>query len=92
MQRRQFLKTAGAASLCSCFVARALAGETTPTAKPAPAEDERMIFAKQRYSKLLTLVAARVDEKTFREIVEGVGDFCAEAGFSKKFTAPCLAR
>ncbi len=86
MERRQFLKNAGAAGLCSCFVARAVAGETTAPAKSAPADDRRANFAKQRYSKLLTLVGARVDEKTFREIVEEVGRFCSESGFSKKFT------
>ena len=87
MERRQFLKNAGTAGLCSCLVARAFAGDTpsaTTTEKPKPAEDWRAKFAKQRYSKLLTLVAARVDEKTFREIVEDVGSFCAESGFSKK--------
>jgi hypothetical protein len=85
MQRRQFIKNAGAVGLCSCFVARVFAGETTPPAKPAPTEDWRIGFGKQRYSKLITLVAARVDEKTFREIVEEVGRFCSESGFSKKF-------
>ncbi len=87
MQRRQFLKNAGAAGLCSCFVARAVAGDTTTTdIAAAPKEDWRINFAKQRYSKLLTLIGARVDEKTFREIVEDVGRFCSESGFSKKFT------
>jgi hypothetical protein len=85
MERRQFLKNAGAAGLCSCLVARVFASDTNPPAKPAPAEDWRIKFARQRYSKLLTLVAARVDEKTFREIVEDVGRFCAESGFSKKY-------
>jgi len=85
MQRRQFLKNAGAAGLCSCMVARVFASDPTTPAKPAPAEDWRIGFAKQRYSKLLTLVATRVDEKTFQEIVEAVGSFCSESGFSKKF-------
>jgi len=85
MERRQFLKNAGTAGLCSCLVARAFASETTTPAKPVPAEDWRAKFAKQRYSKLLTVVATRVDEKTFREIVEEVGSFCAESGFSKKY-------
>jgi len=85
MQRRQFLKNAGTVGLCSCFVARVFANETTSPAKPAPAEDWRIGFGKQRYSKLLTLVAARVDEKTFREIVEDVGRFCSESGFSPKY-------
>lgn len=88
MERRQFLKNAGAAGLCSCLVARAFASDipsATTAEKPKTAEDWRAKFAKQRYSKLLTLVAARVDEKNFREIVEEVGSFCAESGFSKKF-------
>jgi hypothetical protein len=87
MERRQFLKNAGTAGLCSCLVARAFGAEAAPTTaeKPKPAEDGRIKFAKERYSKLITLVAARVDEKTFREIVEEVGRFCADSGFSKKF-------
>jgi len=88
MERRQFLKNAGAAGLCSCLVARVFAGDassTTTTEKPKTPEDWRAHFAKQRYSKLLTLVAARVDEKTFQEIVEDVGRFCSESGFSKKY-------
>jgi len=85
MERRQFLKSAGAVGLCSCFVARVFANDPSAPAKPATADDWRITFAKQRYSKLLTLVAARVDEKTFREIVEEVGQFCSDSGFSKKF-------
>ena len=89
MQRRQFLKNAGLAGLCSCLVARVFASDSaasTTSTKPEPTEDWRVNFAKQRYSKLLTLVGARVDEKTFREIVEEVGRFCADTGFSKKFS------
>lgn len=98
MERRQFIKGAGAAGVCSCLVARALAADpasptpaagsasTPASAKPAPAEDWRVRFAKQRYSKFVTLVASRVDEKTFSEIVQEVGSFCAESGFSKKYT------
>ncbi|MFT3784369.1 MAG: hypothetical protein QM790_20355 [Nibricoccus sp.] len=93
MERRQFLRNAGAAGLCSCFASRVLASDSTaptfPSAapeKPKPsAEEKRAAFAKQRYSKLLTLVAARVDEKVFREIVEEVGRFCSDSGSSKKF-------
>jgi hypothetical protein len=86
MERRQFLKTASAAGLCSCLVASIFASEPNTPTKPAPAEDWRIGFAKQRYSKLITLVAGRVDEKTFREIVEDIGRFCSESGFSNKYT------
>lgn len=90
MERRQFLKNAGTVGFCSCLVARALAADTPSSTAPEKAkptaEDWRAKFARQRYSKLLTLVAARVDEKTFREIVEDVGTFCADSGFSKKFS------
>jgi hypothetical protein len=85
MQRRQFLQNAGLAGLCSCVVARAFASDPTTPAKPAPEKDWRMEFAKQRYSKLLSVVATQVNEKTFREIVEEVGRFCAESGFSKNY-------
>ena len=86
MERRQFLKAAGCAGLCSCTVASLFASDTAPAAEPAPAkEDWRIAFAKQRYSKLLTLVAAKVDADTFRQIVQDVGAFCSESGFSSKF-------
>jgi hypothetical protein len=85
MQRRQFLQTAGLAGLCSCVVARAFASDPATPAKPAPEKDWRIEFAKQRYSKLLSVVATRVDEKTFCEIVEEVGRFCSESNFSKNY-------
>ena len=86
MERRQFLKSAGAAGLCSCLIARLFATATTSLAKPDPVEDWRVAFAKQRYSRLLTLVATHVDEKTFREIVEEIGRVCSDSGFANQFT------
>ena len=90
MERRDFLKSACAAGLCSCTVAALLAGEepksaTTPaTAVPSP-EDWRVEFGKQRYSKLVSVVAAKVDGETFAEIIEDVGRFCSGTGSAGKF-------
>lgn len=90
MQRRDFLMSACAAGLCSCTVAGLLAGdEPKPAAATAPAtpppEDGRIAFGRQRYAKLVSLVAAKVDEKTFGEIIEEVGRFCSGTGFAGKF-------
>ena len=89
MERRDFLKTACTAGLCTCTVASLLAGEETKPAATAnavpPPEDGRIAFGKQRYAKLVSLVAAKVDEKTFGEIIEEVGRFCSGSGFAGKF-------
>jgi hypothetical protein len=90
MERRDFLKSACAVGLCSCTVAGLLAGEdpkpATPATNATPApEDWRIAFGKQRYSKLVSTVAAKVDENTFGGIMEEVGRFCAGSGFAGKF-------
>ncbi len=87
MERRAFLKNAGLTGLCSCFVARALAADSAaaPQPQPTPPEDWRINFARQRYSKLVSLVAGRVDGATFNQLVEDVGAFCADSGFAKQF-------
>ena len=90
MERRDFLKSACVAGLCSCTVAGLLAGDETTSAAPAspalpPPEDWRIAFGKQRYSKLVSTVAAKVDEKTFGDIIEEVGRFCSSSGMAGKF-------
>ncbi len=89
MQRRDFLKSACAAGLCSCTVAGLLAAEDAPSsaapAAPPPPEDWRIAFGRQRYSKLVSTVAAKVDATTFAEIIEEVGRFCSGSGFAGKF-------
>ncbi|MBK8477425.1 MAG: hypothetical protein IPL39_14325 [Opitutaceae bacterium] len=90
MERRDFLKSACAAGLCSCTVAGLLAGEeakpgvSAPAAIP-PSEDWRIAFGKQRYAKLVSLVAEKVDERTFGEIIEDLGRFCSGSGFAGKY-------
>ncbi len=90
MERRDFLKTACTAGFCSCTVAGLFAGEDPKPASVSgnatpPPEDWRIAFGKQRYAKLISLVAAKVDEKTFGEIIEEVGRFCSGSGFAKDF-------
>ncbi len=89
MERRDFLKSACAAGLCSCTVAALIAGdetkpETAPAAPP-PQEDWSVGFAKQRYAKLVSVVAAKVEPATFAAIIEEVGQFCGSTGFAGKF-------
>jgi len=86
MERRDFLKSACAAGLCSCTVAGLLAADDPkPAATPSPKEDWRIAFGRQRYSKLVSTVAAKVDPNTFGEIIEEVGRFCSGQGFAKDF-------
>ncbi len=89
MERRDFLKSACAAGLCSCAVATLIAGDGTPTetapAATPPKEDWRVGFAKQRYGKLVSTVAAKVDPATFAAIIEEVGQFCGGSGFAGQF-------
>lgn len=86
MQRRAFLKTACVSGLCSCTVSSLLAGDEAAAAPASPpSEDWRINFAKQRYGKLVSIVATKVDAKTFAEILEEVGRFCSNQGFAGKF-------
>lgn len=85
MQRRDFLKSACAAGLCSCTVASLLAADEAAPAGATPPEDWRINFAKQRYGKLVSTVAAKVDATTFAAIIEEVGRFCSSQGFAGAF-------
>lgn len=86
MERRDFLKTACAAGFCSCAVASLLASDETKPAGGTPAkEDWRIGFAKQRYAKLVSVVAATVEPQTFDAIIAEVGRFCSDQGFAKTY-------
>ncbi len=86
MERRDFLKSACAAGLCSCAVASLVAAdEPKPAAEQPPKEDWRVAFGKQRYAKLVSVVAAKVEPATFQAIIEEVGEFCGSSGFAGKF-------
>lgn len=86
MERRDFLKSACAAGLCSCAVASLVAAdEPPPAAEQPPAEDWRIGFGRQRYAKLVSVVAARVEPATFQSIIEEVGEFCGGSGFAGRF-------
>lgn len=86
MERRDFLKSAGAAGLCACAVANLIAADApNPPAAPPPKEDWRIAFGRKRYSKLVSTVAAKVPPQAFDEIIEEVGRFCAGEGFAGKF-------
>ncbi|MFT3829928.1 MAG: hypothetical protein QM691_09520 [Opitutaceae bacterium] len=86
MERRHFLKSACTAGLCSCAVASLIAAEEPQSAAPqSPPEDWRIAFGRQRYAKLVSTVATRVDAATFAGIMEEVGRFCGSSGFAGKF-------
>jgi len=85
MERREFLKNAGLAGLCSCFVSRMLAAETSSAPQQTPQEDWRIDFGRKRYSKLVSLLAASMDESKFQQIMEEVGQFCSDTGPARDF-------
>jgi hypothetical protein len=86
MERRSFFKNAGIAGLCSCFVSRALAEDSASAAKKTKTkEDWRVEFAKQRFSKLVTLASGRLKEDEFRQLMQELGMFCSENGFAGNF-------
>jgi hypothetical protein len=93
MERKEFLKQACALGLCSCTVASLFASAVVQAAdepKPAPKpeakpEDWRIGFAQQRYAKLLSVLAAKVDEPTLNAALQEVGRFC---GSTVKFVVP----
>ncbi len=86
MERRDFLKTACAAGLCSCAIATLVAADENQSAAEQPPKDDwRVAFGKQRYAKLVSVVAAKVDAETFAEIIEEVGRFCGSSGFAGQF-------
>jgi hypothetical protein len=77
MDRIQFLKNC-ACTLCSC----AAAGVIAPTSlsaeeKKSPEEDWRFSFIKDRYAKLMSILAEQMDEKTLSGILRQLGAHCA---------------
>jgi hypothetical protein len=86
MNRKDFLKSACSAGLCSCTVASlfatmdAQAADATAPAKTPeapPPEDWRVGFARDRYALLLSTLEQKVDKAAFSEALQVVGAFCA---------------
>ncbi len=79
MNRKQFLKNC-ALGLCTCAAVGLPARAESPAAEATKPEDWRLPFVKQRYARLLEILAARVDEKTLNEILVDLGTYCSALG------------
>ena len=79
MNRKDFLKNC-ACGLCSCAAIGLMAPSTSTAAEGKPAEDWRPKFVKQRYGKLLEILASRMDEKDLNETLIALGAYCAGLG------------
>jgi predicted ArsR family transcriptional regulator len=75
MNRKQFLSDC-ACALCSCAAA-GLITQNAAAEETKPAEDWRLPFVKQRYAKLIEILAGKVDEATLTEILRQLGYSCA---------------
>ena len=76
MNRKQFLKNC-AYGLCSCAAVGLPGPAGLSAAEPTKSEDWRLPFVKQRYTRLLEILAGRVDEKTLNEILIDLGAYCS---------------
>jgi hypothetical protein len=76
MNRKQFLKNC-ACAVCSCAVAGAVAPLAAAADEKPNAADWRLAFAKDRYARLMGILARELDEKTLGGILRQVGAHCA---------------
>jgi len=63
--------------MCACATAGLIPSADLSAAEPAKPEDWRLPFVKDRYAKLLQILADIVDEKTVNEILRQLGRHCA---------------
>lgn len=79
MDRKEFLKSACGVGLCGC--ALNLLGALSPLqAAEAPAEDQRLAFARYQLAKLLGFMAAGAPAEACAGILENTGRECAKLG------------
>lgn len=83
MDRKEFLKTACGLGLCGCALnllgpAAPLLADETPA--EAPAEDQRLVYVRYQFAKLLGFMAADAPAETCAGILEQTGRECAKLG------------
>jgi len=76
VNRKDFLKSC-ACGLCACATAGLIPSANLSAAETAKPEDWRLPFVKDRFAKLLQILADKVDEKTINEILRQLGRHCA---------------
>ena len=75
MNRKEFLKDCVCA--CTCAAASLRASESTAAAENKAPEDWRNSFVKQRYGKLMAILAAEMGEDLLSEALRQQGSYCA---------------
>jgi len=78
MNRKDFLKNC-ACGLCTCAAAGLISPATASAAETATKDDWKTPFLKQRFAKLLEILAGRLDEKTLNEILLELGRNCSSS-------------
>jgi hypothetical protein len=83
VDRKEFLKNVCGLGVCGC--ALSLLGASVPaqadeTAAKAPAEDQRLLFARYQLAKMLGFMATGASAEACAEILEKTGRECAKLG------------
>ena len=98
MNRKEFLQNC-ACTLCTCAAAGMIAPAVAAADDKKSPEDWRFPFIKNRYAKLMNILADQMDEKALSEVLRQLGYHCASqypliqqhkgdiAGFIRDFEA-----
>lgn len=79
MDRKEFLRgCAGGLCACAAAVCMPVAANAAEAAKP---DDWRLPFVKDRYAKLLDILAQRMGKEAESAALQELGAFCAEQSF-----------
>jgi len=78
MNRKDFLKNC-ACGLCTCAAAGLISPTGVSAAETTTKNDGRTQFIKQRFAKLIEILAGRLDEKTLNEILLELGRNCSSS-------------
>ncbi len=79
MDRKEFLKTVCGLGACGCAMGLASAPASLAAAE-APADEQRLLFARYQLAKLVGFMAAGVPAETCAGILESTGRECAKLG------------
>ena len=79
MNRKEFLKNC-ACAVCVCAAASTIVPDVASGTETQAPDDWRLRFVKQRYAKLLGILASRMDETTLNETLFELGAYCSGLG------------
>ena len=76
MNRKEFLRNC-ACTVCSCAVTGVIAPAVLASDEKKPTDDWRLSFVKDRYAKLISILAEQMDEKELSGVLSKLGSHCA---------------